>query len=82
MEKYVIKNNLPDCGERDYIQVKYKRHIDRYDARKAFFEISESLSYMYSTKITFRNKRNKPLRGTIQVEIDGFYYYVELYKVM
>lgn len=31
----------------------------------------------YLFKVFFRNN---PLRGTIQVEIDGFYYYVELYK--
>jgi len=31
----------------------------------------------YNIKTIFRNN---PLRGTIQVEIDGFYYYVELYK--
>ena len=30
-----------------------------------------------STKIFFRTE---PLRGRIQVEIDGFFYYVELYK--
>lgn len=25
-----------------------------------------------------RNEQNKPLRGTIRVEVDGFYYYIEL----
>ena len=79
--EYTIKNNLPDCGTRDYIQCKYKNLIDRYDAKEAFFEIAKSLSYEYHTEITFSDKRNKPLRGTIQVEIDGFFYYVELYKM-
>ncbi len=80
MEKYVFKNNLPDCGVREHIQIKYKDPIDRYAAEEAFFKTAKSLCYVYNTKIIFRNKRNMPLRGTIQAEIDGFYYYVELYK--
>ena len=32
----------------------------------------------YSINHYLRNEQNKPLRGTIRVEVDGFYYYIEL----
>lgn len=68
--KYIIKSNIP-TGE-----VTEKEHTLMKDARKHFFEIAGLLSKAYDTKVSFRSK---PLRGTIKVEIDGFYYYVELY---
>lgn len=46
-------------------------------ARRRFSSLAAILSEKYNTKVTLREM---PLRGTIQAEIDGFYYYVELYK--
>lgn len=73
MAKYIIKNNLPT--ESDHTPDEWN---SARDARKVFVGLVEQLSAKYPTKVAFRTK---PLRGTIQVEIDGFYYYVELYKV-
>lgn len=72
MAKYIIKNNLPT--ESDHTPSVWNT---AKEAREDFMDIARLLSEKYNTKITFRRK---PLRGTIQVEIDGFYYYVELYK--
>ena len=71
MAKYIIKSNVPDDTERR------KEHTNAKEARRHFLSVVNMLSIAYNTKVTFRTK---PLRGTIQVEIDGFYYYVELYK--
>ena len=35
---------------------------------------------MHTCKMFIRDERQKPLRGSMQIEIDGFYYYIELYK--
>jgi len=72
MAKYIIKNNLPteSCHEPSVWNTAKA-------AQEDFNDIAILLTRKYPTKIVFRNK---PLRGTIQVEIDGFYYYVELYK--
>ena len=71
MAKYIIKNNLPN----DIPSPIYKRTAK--EARQEFMDIAKTLSEKCPTKMTFRTRL---LRGTIQVEIDGFYYYVELYK--
>lgn len=73
MGKYIIKNNLPT--ESDHTPDVWQT---ANEARTDFMDIINILSAKYHTKVVFRNK---PLRGTIQVEIDGFFYYVELYKV-
>ena len=75
MTKYIIKNNLPkkiiaDTGE-----------MTKRKAARFFLGLVNHLSTNdYKIKVVFRNEKGKDLRGTIQVEIDGFYYYVELYK--
>lgn len=70
--KYVIKNNLPnDSGS------KQDEFTSAKNARRAFFRLSTELGDRWYIKVSYREK---PLRGTIRVEIDGFYYYVELYK--
>lgn len=69
--KYVIKNNLPKGNghtQDEFTSAKM--------ARKAFLRMAEELADRWYIKVSYREK---PLRGTIQVEIDGFYYYVELY---
>ena len=63
---YVIKNNLP--GQKDRTPDVLKKESS---ARSKFMSLVAILSEKYPTKVTFRNK---PLRGTIKVEIDGFYY--------
>lgn len=68
---YEIKCNAP----------KYECHRF-YDqditAKCGFFSLQSRFEAMgYSVKTFFRSN---PLRGRIQVEIDGFYYYVELFK--
>lgn len=72
MAKYVIKNNLPDGI------ITPTGIMSETDARRHFFGLVNYLTENgYPAKVTFRTR---PLRGTIQVEIGGFYYYVELYK--
>lgn len=72
MAKYIIKHNLP---------VNYQEPIKEYnshrDARRAFLSMSMVLADRWYINVLYREK---PLRRTIRVEIDGFYYYVELYK--
>ena len=73
MAKYIVKNNIPT----KYID-HHATEFETPNQAKCFFNyLSKLCSDEYPTKIVFRNN---PLRGTIQVEIDGFYYYVELYK--
>lgn len=69
---YVIKNNIPTESEHKPDVWKTAKA-----AKKDFLEILNILSAKYPTNVYLRTK---PLRGTIKVEIDGFYYYVELYK--
>ena len=69
--KYVIKNNLPKGDGHTQDEFTSAKQV-----RKAFFAISAELADRWYIKVSYREK---PLRGTIQVEIDGFYYYVELY---
>lgn len=73
MGKYIIKNNLPT--ESDHTPDVWQTEEE---AMIVFGNTVGILRAKYPTKVVFRNK---PLRGTIQVEIDGFFYYVELYKV-
>lgn len=75
MAKYIIKNNLPNEFLNKSLQHTLK---DKKEAILVFKDIVEVLYIKsYPVKVTFQKE---PLRGTIQVEIDGFYYYVELYK--
>lgn len=70
--RYIIKNNLPDSEGISTPQV----WNTKKEAAKAFQDILATLEKKYPTKVFYRNT---PLRGQIQVEIDGFYYYVELF---
>lgn len=56
--------------------------MNKKDAARHFLGLVYHLNVNnYQTKVTFRNKSGVDLRGTIQVDINGFYYYVELFKV-
>ena len=72
MAKYIIKHNIPSCPLDAKVEWKTKKA-----AKDDFMEIADIASAHYPTKVIFRNN---PLRGTFQIEVDGFYYYVELYK--
>ena len=75
MAKYVIKNNLPN----DFLSRSIQHSVEdnKELARLIFKDIVEILYLKWPIKVTFQEEE---MRGTIQVEIDGFYYYVELYK--
>ena len=74
MEKYIFKHNLPK-GIINPVEGKFSR----FNASHYFMGLVSHLNNNgYPTKHYLRNERNKPLRGTIKVEVDGFYYYVEL----
>ena len=72
---YIIKNNLPN----NVITPAGK--MNRREAARHFLGLVYHLNMNeYVNKVIFRNVKGKDLRGTIQVEIDGFYYYIELFK--
>ena len=72
-ESYIFKNNLPKG-----ILVQTGKFC-RSNAVHYFMGLVSYLNNNgYPTNHYLRNERNKPLRGTIKVEVDGFYYYVEL----
>lgn len=73
--EYVIKMNLPKMEVSGY------RLKTRMRAINCFMRIYNKLLEQEGfVTIFIRNKRGEALRGTIKVEIDGFYYYVELYR--
>lgn len=80
--KYIIKNNLPESDDADVSVIKLwcNKELSRKEAQRLFFQIVKALTN-YSVKVFFRKEKEKPMRGQIQVEVDGFYYYVELFKV-
>ena len=73
---YVIKNNLPT--ETDGFKV--DRWKSREEAVAAFLEDYKILSQKYETEMHLRNEDFSDARGTIQVLVDGFFHYVELFK--
>ena len=69
--KYEIKCNAPkfEC---------HRIFSSDLRAKSTFFSLQYKFEGRgYNVKTFFRTS---PLRGQIQVEIDGFYYYVELFK--
>lgn len=69
--KYEIKCNAPhfEC---------HRLYSQDSTAKRGFFSLQHKFeAHGYDVKTFFRSS---PLRGQIQVEIDGFYYYVELFK--
>ncbi len=76
--KYIIKNNLPEGFFYDRI---INNFLTRECAADYFVQIYKTLVYNgYGAKVFLRNEHNTPLRGQIRVEVDGFYYYVELFE--
>jgi hypothetical protein len=71
--QYELKCNAPRF---DSLR-KYPEGSDTI-AKSDFFSLQSQFEARgYSVKTFFRNN---PMRGQIQVEIDGFFYYVELFK--
>ena len=71
---YIIKNNLPaDLFQQEELKT-------RDDALREFHSLCKTLYTKYQTTIFLRDEEEKDLRGSIRVDIDGFFYYVELYK--
>ena len=73
--KYHLKCNVPKFEQhRVYnndLQYRQMAESDFFSLQSQF----EARGYNVSTKY-----RNEPLIGSIEVEVDGFYYHVELYK--
>ena len=74
MEKYVFKHNLPNG-----IINPVSGSFSRFNASHYFMGlVSHLMNNGYSVKHYLRNEKEKPLRGTIKVDVDGFYHYIEL----
>ena len=72
---YIIKNNLPDGI------IKPTGQFTRPNALRHFLGLVHFLNENeYWFKVYLREEKGKPLRGQIKVEVDGFYYYIELYQ--
>ena len=73
---YVIKSNLPTEANGS----KVDRFKSREEAVAGFLEDYQRLSKQYETEMHLRNENFSDARGTIQVLVDGFFHYVELFK--
>ena len=70
--EYELKCNAPSFE-------RHRVYSKEHTAKRGFFSLLHRFEAQgYDVKTFFRSS---PLRGQIQVEIDGFYYYVELFKV-
>jgi len=72
---WTIKENLP-MGMLGFGKINYESKVR---AKNAFVFMFEKLSKKHSCKMFFRDTADKPMRGQLQVEVNGFYYYVELF---
>lgn len=73
--KYIVKHNIPN--------IPYK-NVSEYDIKEeAMFTFDhiriKCMGRGYSVKCFIRDDKNKPLRATLNVEVDNFTYYTELY---
>ena len=74
MEKYVFKHNLPNG-----IINPVSGSFSRFNASHYFMGlVSHLMNNGYSVKHYLRNEKEKSLRGTIKVDVGGFYHYIEL----
>ena len=72
--RYHLKCNVPKFEQ-------HRGYDDEENARRIAVSDFFSLQSQFEARgyIVLTSYRNEPLRGTIQVRVDGFYYYVELY---
>ena len=73
---YIIKNNLPKGIIKETGRFRNRTVVAQYFSGL----YNHLITNFYSATIFLRNESDKELRGTIKVEIDGFYYYIELFK--
>ena len=77
--EYIVKHNIPTISFKK--EVIY--HAKGKDA--ALFRFHQLEKYClrigYPVKSFVRDSQNKPLRATLQVEVDNFMYYAELYAL-
>ena len=73
--KYIIKHNIPDlpCNG-SWVHFNKKSALDKFKEIEA-----ECMDKGYTIKSFLRKDKNKPLRATLQVEVDNFTYYAELF---
>ena len=76
MEQYFIKNNLPDGI------ITPTGKFTRTNAFQHFVGLIHFLGNNgFLFKVFLRDEEGKDLRGQIKAEVDGFFYYIELYRV-
>lgn len=75
---YIVKHNIPNIGFKESIGPLRKNYaIATYQKIKAL-----CIRKGYNCKNTERlDSTNEPIRATIEVEVDGFSYYAELFSV-
>lgn len=74
--KYIVKHNIPHFPHKE---MKYAEK-DKESALFLFrFLENKAIKAGYPVKSFVRENENKPLRATLQVEVDNFMYYAELY---
>ena len=74
--KYIVKHNIPHFPHKE---MKFAEK-DKESALFLFRHLeSKALKAGYPVKSILRENENKPLRATLQVEVDNFMYYAELY---
>jgi len=79
MEKYIVKHNIPHMPYGK--EVKFNK-MSKQDALFRFHQIEKfCMRAGFPTKSFVRETQNKPLRATLQVEVDNFTYYAELYAL-
>lgn len=72
---YIVKHNIPFFCLRQ--RVSYEK-LEMALWRINFYQkVCRRIGYNVRCKVC--QKRNKPLRATLEVEVDNFIYYVELY---
>jgi len=73
---YIVKHNIP------HFPLKETRFAEKEkEDAITVFRFLENLAIKagYPVKSILRESENKPLRATLQVEVDNFMYYAELY---
>lgn len=75
--KYIVKHNIP------HLPFKSEVVFPELSKQDAMFRFSQLEKFCvragYPVKSFLRETKNKPLRATLQVEVDGFVYYAELF---
>lgn len=76
---YVAKTNIPTIKD-EYRKQSFSRKRDAMRTFTNMRRFCDNNEYAYKLSIRDPKTRRKPIRGTMQVEIGGFFFYVELYR--